>query len=98
MSDAAEEHPHYGARMSSFVLAIPIGIVGLVLDSINCGLVRQRIFGCSNIGAQLFGEAASKVIAQVGTIMILVAVIMFVVSFMMPSKEGSGIENRDNSP
>ncbi|HEX2614738.1 MAG TPA: hypothetical protein VHL10_04545 [Nitrososphaera sp.] len=84
--------------MSSFVLAIPIGIVGLVLDSINCGLVRQRIFGCSNIGAQLFGEAASKVIAQVGTIMILVAVIMFVVSFMMPSKEGSGIENRDNSP
>src|SRR6185312_4145563 len=98
MSDAAKEHPHYGARVSLFVFAIPIGIVGLILDGINCGLVRQRVFGCSNVGAQLFGEAASKVISQVGTVMIFVAIIMFVVSFMIPSKEGSGIENYNSSP
>jgi hypothetical protein len=59
MSDAAEEHPHYGAGISLFVLAIPIVIVDLILDAINCGLARQRVFGCSNVGAQLFGETAS---------------------------------------
>jgi hypothetical protein len=87
MSDAAKEHPHYGARISLFLFAIPVGIAGLILDSINCGLVRQRMFGCSNVGAQLFGEAASKVISQVGTIMIFVAIIMFAVSFMIPREK-----------
>lgn len=80
MSNATEEHSHYGARIYLFVFGLLVGIAGLVLDGINCGLVNQRVFGCNNIGEQLFGEAASQVISQIGTI------IMFVVSFMIPSK------------
>ena len=94
MSNATEEYPHYGAGISLFVLAIPIGIVGLILDSVNCGLVRQRMFGCDNIGALLFGEVASQIMSDVGTIMMFVGVIMFVISFMIPSKEDSEIVNQ----
>ena len=86
MSNATEEHSHYGARIYLFVFGLLVGISGLVLDGINCGLVNQRVFGCNNIGEQLFGEAASQVISQIGTIMMFVGVIMFVVSFMIPSK------------
>lgn len=98
MSNAAEEHSNYGPRVWLFLLAIPVGITGLVLDGLNCGLVVQRMFGCNNIGAQLLGEATSQVVSQAGSIMIFIGVIMLVVSFLIRSKEGSGIEHYTSPP